>query len=937
MVMRRNFLWILMLLCQSLAALAQPLPVDSLYHTGRLPNGLTYYIVHNSQTPHVADFYIAQRVGSILEEPRQRGLAHFLEHMAFNGSKHFPGGDNTIVKWCERNGIKFGANLNAYTSVDETVYNISAAPVARAGVVDTCLLILSDWSHDLNLSGDEIDKERGVIREEWRTRRAGMAVQRLMEDAMPVVYAGSKYADCMPIGNIDIINNFPYNDLRDYYHKWYRPDLQAIIVVGDIDVKDIERKIKATFSAIPAPVNPAPRVYYPVPDNPQMIVFAKQDKEQPTVNFSLYMKRDATPRAQRNTVAEYRADYLGHLVTRMLNDRLDDITQRPNPPFVSASVRDGGFFLASTKDAFTGFAMCNPDSVEKGIGALVGEMERVRQHGFTEAELQRAKKEWMRGIRNDYEERDKRRNSEFVRNCVGNFTDGANLLSPADELRLAEQLDRTVDLSEVNAAAATLITDSNQVVTLYGPEKDGFKLPSENDIGRTILAAQARSYDSYKEQSLPASLMPVRPKAGSIVSERPSKYGYTCFSLSNGMTVYARSTDFEADNISMKIFSNGGTSLYGVDDLPSLSYAASVVSSSGLADMPALTIEKMLAGKTVSAAPYISGEEEGINASCGKADMETMFQLANLYFTSPRRDEDVFKSIMDRQRTFLANRDASPMVSYRDSLTGILYGNNPRLAPIKEETLGRVSLDRIMEIYRERFADASDFNVVITGSVDFDKLRPLLCTYLASLPALHHREEARDNNVRIRPTKEVHCFTKPQEVPASTTNIFATAPLEVTADNDMKLDVLSQILRIQYTEKVREEKGGTYGVSVSSSLDDFPVPLALLRISFRTDPSKYSGLIPVVYKVLDDMAQNGPDQADLDKIKEYEEKTYGQVRIMNDYWQQMMYDYVSKHIDYDTDYVKRIRKLTTNDIQAIARKLVAANRCIEITMLSEKK
>lgn len=916
---------------------AQQLPLDPIVRKGTLPNGLTYYIAHNAQTPKVADFYIAQRVGSILEEPRQRGLAHFLEHMAFNGSKHFPGGDNgqTIVKWCESVGIKFGANLNAYTSVEQTVYNISSAPVVREGVIDTCLLILSDWSHDLNLSPDEIDKERGVVREEWRTRRAGMAIQRLMEGAMPKVYAGSKYADCMPIGSIDVINNFPYQDLRDYYAKWYRPDLQAIIVVGDINVDSIETKIKHLFGHIPAPVNPAERVYYPVPDNAKMIVYTAVDDEQPTVNFTLYMKRDASPRAERNTRQNYADGYKADLIRQMLNDRLSAVAKQEKPAFLSASVRDGSFFLASTKDAFNVFAMCRPENVLGGISAVMAETERARRHGFTQSELTRAKAEQLRYAKNGYEDRNNRRNGRIVGACVDNFTDGSEMLSPEDEWKLVKELDASVTLADVNAAVREIITDKNQVVTLYGPTKNGFKMPSEKAIAKAIETAQKKDYAAYEEQPLPTSLMTREPKAGSIVSETPAAHGYTLMTLSNGMKVYVRPTNFEADEVNMRIFSLGGRSLYPNEDVASMDYLMSVIGASGVGQFDELSLDKMLAGRTVSVSPYVAEETEGISGSSSQADLPLLLQLTHLYFTQPRRDEKAFQSLMNRQRAFLANRNASPNVTYNDSLRAILYTDPVREQPMTTERLKDVSLDRMLQIYRERFADAADFTAIINGNVSLDTLRPLLCTYLASLPATHSREQVGPHDPAIRAAKETHRFVRPQATAATTSSIFLTAALPYTADNDLRLDALCQVLRMVYTEKVREEKGGTYGVSVSGDFQRYPEEGAMVKISFRTDPEKYDELIPLIYDALKDMAENGPEQEKLDKVKAFELKTYGQVEIMNDYWQEVMYNQLFNGVDLDKDYKARVQALTCNDLRQLAKDILSQNRCIEVTMSSK--
>ena len=927
-------------LAATLATQAQQLPQDPTIRKGTLKNGMTYYIRHNHQTPGVAEFYIAQRVGSILEEPRQRGLAHFLEHMAFNGTQHFPGAEKGgLREWCEQKGIKFGANLNAYTSVDETVYNISSAPVDKPGVADTCLLILHDWSHYLLLKDDEIDKERGVIHEEWRTRRAGMASQRLMEEAQPVIYKGTKYEDCLPIGSMDVVDHFAYQDLRDYYHKWYRPDLQAIIVVGDIDVDQMEQKVKDLFSPIPMPENPAERVYYPVSDNERMILFQKQDAEQPITLFTLYMKRDATPRDERNTEEYYRDGYLGSIVRQAMNDRLQELTKQANPPFMSASLRDGSFFLSSTKDATNGFCSPKQDNVLGGITALVEALERARQHGFTQSEMQRAKAELLRWAENDYAERDKNRNSHYVKTCLRNFTDGEPMLSAEQELALVKRLDKSVTLKQVNQMARQMISDKNQVVTLYGTDKDEFRLPTNDEVEQAILKAQAKKYEAPKEKALPKSLMAKMPKKGTIVSEEDATNGYRLLQLGNGMKVYVRPTDFKADDISLNLFSPGGKSLYPDGDVFSMQYLAAVINASGVADIDDQTLNRMMAGKQVRVAPYLSDEYEGMRGSSSVKDFETLLQLVHLYFTSPRRDDEAFQSLMNRQKSFLKNRDANPNVQYNDSLVSILYGNHPRQQPMREGDVDKVSLDRIMQIYRERFANAADFTVVLTGSLPMKQLRTLVCRYLASLPAdpnaASAHEKAQDRGVNIRPVSELHAFTKQQATPSALTNIYLTAPIQWTADNDLRLDVLCQIMRMVYTEKVREEKGGTYGVSVQGSMQNFPHDEALMHINFRTDPDKYADLLPIIYEQLYHMAANGPKEEDLEKVKQYELKTYGQAALLNNYWEYVKLNELRYGVDFDRDYCKRVEALTTEDIRLLCRQLLAADRRIQVTMLPE--
>ena len=483
-MIKRRFFNAFVLLLLVTGALAQNVTTDNSFRIGRLKNGMTYYIRHNNKEKGIADFYIAQRVGSILENPDQRGLAHFLEHMAFNGSKNFKNTDASpsIVHWCEAHGIKFGTNLNAYTSIDETVYNVSAVPVKNPAVVDSTLLILHDWSHYLDLDDKEIDKERGVIHEEWRTRRAGMASQRLMEQALPIIYKGTKYEDCMPIGTMEIVDHFPYKVLRDYYHKWYRPDLQAIIVVGDVDVDQMEKKIQAVFSSIPMPANAAKRNYYPVNDNDKMIVASLKDSEQPIMLVTLYMKRDATPDAEKSTIRYQRDGYVDDLISYMVGERLDEMQDRNPKPCLSASARIGQFLVSRTKDAFTLSFGVRQENIKGSFDAAIGTIEQIRQHGFTPSELERAKAFRRKVIDRQFNERNDRRNSYYVRRAQHNFLDAEPITSEAYNKQLDEQFSREVTLKEVNAAMREAITDRNQVLVIYAPDKPEVKIPSDAEL-----------------------------------------------------------------------------------------------------------------------------------------------------------------------------------------------------------------------------------------------------------------------------------------------------------------------------------------------------------------------------------------------------------------------------------------------------------------------
>ena len=937
--MKKQFLSLFLLLLAPASLFAQTVEQDASIRQGKLKNGLTYYIRHNAKEAGLADFYIAQRVGSILEEPRQRGLAHFLEHMAFNGTKHFPGKGKQlgIVPWCETIGVKFGTNLNAYTSVDQTVYHIGSAPIKREGIIDSCLLVLNDWSQFINLEPKEIDKERGVIHEEWRNRRTGMAMQRMMENVMPKIYKGSKYEDCLPIGNMDIVDNFPYQDLRDYYQKWYRPDLQAIVVVGDFDVDMMERKIQKLFGKIKAHKNPAERIYYSVNDNDKMIVAIEKDKEQPIILGHLYMKSETTPDSEKNSVKYQREDYINGLITYMLNGRLSEKKQVANPPFMSATVKNGAFFVSRTKDAFSLSISCKQDNVLGGVSVAVGEVERARQHGFTQSELERAKKLYLNAAERQLKMEKDYKNSHYVSQCVNNFLEGEPILTPTYNLQLVKLFDGEVSLDEVNSQVGEIITDKNQVFIMYGPDKDGFVVPSESEIESTVLAAQQKRYDAYQEEQVPATLMAALPAPGKIVSEKPyGKFGMTEIVLSNGMKVYVKSTDYQADQITMSMRGEGGTSVYGDEDIPNFAFLSGSITEAGVGDFTATRLRKALAGKSLKLAPSITSEGQRITGTSSVKDLETMLQLAHLYFTAPRKDSMAFEGMMNRNLSLLKNRNASSKVVYNDSLSATLYDHNVRMAPVTVEIAKKADYNRIFEIYRERFSDASNFKTVFIGKVDMAQLRPLLCQYLATLPSTHKAEKSNKANVpQIVKKNEVVKFVHKQETPLANVSVFYTANVPFSPKNDLVLDMLTRVLQIAYTDSVREEKGGTYGVGVSFNLEKEDNPNALLRISYKSDPKRYEELNPVIYKQLLNIADHGPVASSMDKVKKYLKKQYGQMAITNDYWSYVIWHQLDDDADFDKDYCKMVDNLTASDVQKMAKELLKQNHRVEVTMLSE--
>lgn len=933
--MNKSIISLLLLFALPGVLSAQTVEQDKSFLTGKLSNGLTYYIRHNAKEKGIADFYIAQRVGSILEEPRQRGLAHFLEHMAFNGSQNFRGTKDSpnIVPWCESHGVKFGANLNAYTSVDETVYHVSAVPVTSENVIDSTLLILHDWSHYLLLTDKEIDKERGVIHEEWRNRRSGMAAQRLTEEVMPIIYKGSKYEDCMPIGSMDIVDHFPYKDLRDYYNKWYRPDLQAIIVVGDIDVDRMKQRIVSMFDSIPMPPNPAKRIYYPVPDNKEMIVAVKKDAEQPIMLTTLYMKRDATPDNEKNTVAYQRDGYMDQLLHYIIGERLDQMQKAAVPPCLSASARNGQFFVSRTKDAFALSFGARQDNVRGSFDAAVGVIERVRQHGFTEAELQRAKAFVAKNNNRQYNNRLDRRNSWYVRRAQNNFLDFEPLISAETTKELADKFEAEVTLNELNEYLKTVITDKNQVLVVYAPDKPDFKIPSDDELEKYVLEAQARKYEPYKEDKVPTKLIAKEPKAGKIVSEKPFAHGFTELTLSNGVQVYFKQTDYSKDNLSMRFWGEGGTSLYPDSDVPNFSFISSAIKKAGVGSFDEETLGKILAGKTVRIEPGVGEETQAINGFSAIKDAPTMFQLLYLYFTQPRRDEKAFNGELNRMRSFLTNREASPKVTYNDSIVSIVYNNSPRVQPVKVKTLDKVNYDRIMQIYKERFSNAGNFKMILIGNISIDSLRPLLCRYVASLPSTGKKETFAKTYPHVSAGDMTHRFTREMKTPTSTVNIFYSWQEPFNAKTDLDLDIFTRVLQIAYTDSVREEKGGVYGVSVQASCVESSEPTTLIKISFTCDPNRYEELIPVVYRQITNIAKRGPLDSSLDKVKKYLVKQYGQAEITNDYWDYVIYNLLRHNVDFDNNYVKMVEAVSPSDIQQMAARMLAAKRRLEITML----
>jgi zinc protease len=912
-----------------------PIPVDKNVRIGKLDNGLTYYIRKNTTNEKRADFYIAQKVGSILEEPKQRGLAHFLEHMAFNGTKNFPGTDNKlgIIPWCESVGIKFGVNLNAYTSIDQTVYNISNAPVTREGILDSCLLILHDWSNDLLLSDKEIDKERGVIHEEWRSRRSAM--QRLQEKALPLMFAGTKYADCMPIGTMDVVDNFKYQTLRDYYEKWYRPDLQGIIIVGDIDVDAVEAKIKKAFADISKPVNPALRTYYPVSDNKEPIVIIEKDKEQTNMQILLFNKHESYPDSLKNNMQYLFLSYAKEMISNMLNARLNELIQSANPPFVHGYTYDDNFFVAKTKDAFTGVTVCKEDGVETALSTLLREIERAYRFGFTESEYVRTRAEYLRNLESEFNERNKKKNDSYVNQYVNNFINNEPIPSIEDEYSLMNQIAPNLPVDMINKVMKSFIADSNQVVSIFGPDKEGLVYPTKEKILSILKNVKAENITAYVDKVSNEPLISKTPKPGKIVSSKENTiYGTTTLTLSNGVKVIVKKTDFKADEIRMKGVSLGGNSLIPSSEIINIKTLDDVVELGGLGNFSAVNLQKALAGKKASVSPFIGTTTEGVNGSCSPKDLETMLQLTYLTFTAPRMDADAFTSFKTRTKAALLNQEANPMIAFNDSITFGVYGNHPRATRLKADMIDKIDYQKCMDLYKDRFKDASDFTFILVGNVDLEAAKPLIEKYLGSLPSIKRKEMFKDIKMEMCKGESKKEFKKKQETAKASVFVFYNGKCKYSSENDIMMSMLEQALNIVYTEKIREEEGGTYGVSLKGDITKFPKEEFSLQIVFQTDPAKKDKLVKIVFDEADKMAKEGPSEKTLDKVKEYMLKKHKENLKENGYWLRNIDEYFYTGVDMNANYEELINKVTVSSLQKFANSLFSQKNRLEVTMTS---
>lgn len=911
----------------------EPLPIDPNVRKGTLENGLTYYIRHNNLPENRADFYIAQKVGSMQEEDHQAGLAHFLEHMAFNGTKNFPG--KSMLDYLEKNGVKFGANVNAYTSFDETVYYLTNVPMVRQGLLDSCLLILHDWSNAISLETEEIEKERGVIREEWRTR--GGAQSRILEKLLPEMYKGSKYADRLPIGKIEVINNFKPEELRAYYKKWYRPDLQGIIVVGNVNVDQVEAKIKHFFSPIELDPNRPKREYYPVPDNEDPIVAMATDPEATRINLMVFYKHDPLPDEVKLSQAGLIANYINTVVSQMINERLQEIVQKPDAPFTSAYAYDDNYYIAKTKDAWTVVGNSSENKINDALAAMIRETERMKRFGFTVSEYDRARENLLKSYENAYNNRDKQRNASYTGEYLGNFLNSEPIPGIEYEYEMMQTIASQIPVEIINQTVAQLIGDKNVVISVSGPEKEGIAYPTKDELVALFNKVNAEKIAPYQEEISDEPLVPNLPAPGKIrKTEKNETLGTTVWTLGNGMKVVLKSTDFKNDEIVMTATSEGGTSIYAEEDPLNSKVMNQVMTLGGVGNFSVTNLRKVLAGKRATASPSISLTTQSMNGSSSIKDFETMLQLVYLYFTAPRSDNDAFVSYIQRMETQLKNQEADPMVAFSDSVTYALYGNNPMTKRLKVEDLPKIDYGKIMKMYKQSFSNPGSFTFTFVGNIDEEKVKPIIEQYLASLPGKPTKTEFKKIPMNYRKGLIYNVFEREMQLPKASVFNGITGTIDFTQKNRMLMSMLGQILDIVYTEKIREDEGGTYGVYAGGGISRYPKNQSLLQIIYDTDPAKMEKLNAIVLDELQLIAVNSPRETDFSKVKEFMRKKYYENIKENSYWLNILDNYYFYGDDDHSNYLKILESITPNDVKVFVKEFLSQNNRATVIMMPKE-
>ena len=913
-----TLLAVLALSATTLAQQAMPVPFDQNVRRGKLENGLTYYIRHNEKPAQRANFYIAQKVGSILEEENQRGLAHFLEHMAFNGLEHFP--KKAMLDYMERNGVKFGTNVNAWTSFEQTVYMLNNVPTTNPGLVDSCLLVLHDWSSFISLEDDEIENERGVILEEMRQ---GLDAQmRIYDKILPEIYPNSPYGVPMPIiGTEEVVANFDHQFLRNYYHKWYRPDLQGIIIIGDIDVNQIENRLKEMFADIPAPVDPAERVYFPVADNTEPIVSIATDVEETNYNIMVSYKHDIVPFGERGDVQYWIKGYLDELISTMYNNRMEELTQKANPPFIYGYGYYGTFFISNTKDAWTTYSVAkDKDGIDEALNAIVAENKRMQQYGFTASEYERAKADLMKRIENQYDERDKQETSRYFYPILSHFLTNEPLMGIENEYMLLSQVLPAIPVEAINEyAKKELIREDNIVITLTGPEKEGEVLPTKEELLALFNKANEVEVEPYVETVSNEPLIATLPVKGSIVSKKhDDTFDATILTLKNGVKVIYKTTNFKDDEILMSAYSFGGYSVMDQSDPYTLQQLNELAGLGGLGNFSAIDLPKVLAGKKVKVSGSVNTFTEGISGNCSVKDLETMMQLTYLAFGTPRSDEEAYLSFITRTKAMLANIESNPDVAFSDNLMFALFDNHPLRKRMKAEDYDKIDYAKALKLYADRFKDANNFVFTFVGNIDPETFEPMVEQYIGSLKTKKNNETW-TTNVPTITDKDVNChYTKAMENPKVTCYMVYNGEMEFNRKNQLTIQVLSDIMDIVYTEKIREDEGGTYGVAVFGDLSNRPKEAFDFGIYFNTNKDMYEKLMGIAKAELQNVANNGPRPEDLKKVKEFLVKKHAEDLENNRYWMNCIQTLDCDGYNPMANYEAIVNGITADDVAQMA-------------------
>ena len=908
----------------------QALPNDPATRTGKLDNGLTYYIRHNEKPAQRAEFYLATDVGALQELPDQDGLAHFLEHMCFNGTKNFPG--KGILNWLESIGASFGGNVNASTGVEQTIYLLNNIPLVRPTVVDTCILIMHDYSHFVTCAPDEIDKERGVILEEKRSRNT--AQWRMREASGPYIYNNTKYATTSVIGTEENLKTFKPESLTNFYHTWYRPDMQALIVVGDIDVDYVEACIKRTFADIPAVENPKQKDVIAIPDNAKPAIGVLTDPELNNSSVTVYWRREAFPEALNNTPVRFTTDYVQNIITLAMSERFEDIAAQPDAPFLT-----GGFGLGNlceTADVTLMQVACKDGEALKAFEAGLLETEKLRRFGLSDAEIDRAKTELLSQLESAVKSADTRTNSEFVNPMISHFFDNISFMDPQTEYTLAQQLSPALTAEVINQLAQQLITRENMAVIYQAPDKAGITHPTEAQLQAVIDKVENADIQQAAGEEIPSEFIDPATLKGSKASKaKPFAHGAETYTLRNGVAVYLLPTDHEKDNITFNLIKEGGRSLISDEEI--YSFDSNIWSlyqqNTGVAGFPATTVRKMLAGKQCSVAPYISEYTHGVSGNTTPKDFETALQLAYLDFVQPRFDEAEYNQGKSQIEAVLPNL----MTQSNYKLSKALYDHaydSPRRAMIDEKTLEKASLSTLESTYKRLFKDAAGARLVVVGDFDPNEVKPLIAKYFGSLPKGKKADKASYREDGITNANRIFDFKAQMATPMVTVVQIYNAFAPYTVEEEVSLDALSYILDMIYTETLREDEGGTYGASSSAEASNKPDERQIMQVAFQTNVDSADKLRELAKAGFENLANNGPDPDKFDKAVKNLQKNIPENRQRNSYWSGVLNRQIRFGIDYDKEYEAAVNALTIEKVQAAAQRLLDGN-FVELVMRPE--